>query len=230
MKLIAKEEGHLLSIYHPLHPINPDDTRTVLDELRSKHPPSMTPNPDVIIDDQPDDFHPVIFDAVDGEAILRSALRTQGSAGPSGLDANAWRRICTSFKSSSDICHSLALVAKRISTSYVDPLGIASLTACRLIALDKRPGVRPIGIGEVSRRIISKAILQVISDDVKSAAGSIQLCAGQEAGCEAGVHAMKTILDDDRTEGIHCKKRMLKQPMMFNLTDFKLGYFDQYCI
>ena len=29
---------------------------------------------------------------------------------------------------------------------------------------------------------------------------------------------------------VHCKKRMLKQPMMFNLTDFKLGYFDQYCI
>ena len=89
MKLIAKEKGHLLSIYDPLHPNNPDDTRTVLDELRSKHPPSTTPNPEVIIDDQPNDFHPVIFDAVDGEAILRSALRTQGSAGPSGLDANA---------------------------------------------------------------------------------------------------------------------------------------------
>ena len=30
---------------------------------------------------------------------------------------------------------------------------------CRLIALDKNPGVCPIGVGEVVRRIIFKAVL-----------------------------------------------------------------------
>ena len=34
------------------------------------------------------------------------------------------------------------------------------------------------------------------------AAGSLQLCAGQDAGCEAAVHAMREIYDDEATEGI----------------------------
>ena len=55
----------------------------------------------------------------------------------------------------------------------------ASIPACRLIALNKNPGVRPIGICEVVRRIISKAILSITSGDIQDAAGSLQLCAGQ---------------------------------------------------
>ena len=41
----------------------------------------------------------------------------------------------------------------------------------RLIALDKNPGVRPIGIGEVSRRLIAKSILRVVKSDILEAAG-----------------------------------------------------------
>ena len=69
---------------------------------------------------------------------------------------------------------------------------------CRLIALDKNPGVRPIGIGETSRRIIAKAVLQVVKQDILDAAGCLQWCAGQRAGCEAAVHA---IFADQDTEG-----------------------------
>ena len=39
----------------------------------------------------------------------------------------------------------------------VDPNGLSALLACRLVALDKNPGVRPIGICETVRRIIAKA-------------------------------------------------------------------------
>ena len=74
--------------------------------------------------------------------------------------------------------------------------------ACRLIPLDKCPGVRPIGIGEVPRRIIAKAILQIIGYDVEEAAGSLQLCAGQDGGCVAAVHAMKKIFQTTETEAV----------------------------
>ena len=57
----------------------------------------------------------------------------------------------------------LATLARRLYTTFIDPVIISPLLACRLIALDKNPGIRPIGIGETVRRIIAKAVLYVIS-------------------------------------------------------------------
>ena len=75
-------------------------------------------------------------------------------------------------------------------------------TSCRLIPLDKSPGVRPIGIGEVMRRIIGKAVMRIGRHDLQDAVGTIQLCAGQDAGCEAAVHAMEQVFADDDTEAM----------------------------
>ena len=72
---------------------------------------------------------------------------------------------------------------------------LEAYTACRLIPLDKKPGVRPIGIGEVLRSIVGKAILSILKPEILESAGSPQLCAGQPAGCEAATHAMNDIFD-----------------------------------
>ena len=61
--------------------------------------------------------------------------------------------------------------------------------------------MRPIGVGEVPRRIIAKAILRTIGKDIEEAAGPLQACAGQDGGCEAAVHAMRVIFQDADTEG-----------------------------
>ena len=74
--------------------------------------------------------------------------------------------------------------------------------ACRLVPLVKRPGVRPIGICEVARRIIGKAILTVIGGDIQQTVGTLQLCAGQAAGIETAIHAMRHIYEDDNTEAL----------------------------
>jgi len=39
-------------------------------------------------------------------------------------------------------------------------------------------------------RIIAKSSLAVLKTDILEAVGSLQLCGGQESGCEAGVHAL----------------------------------------
>ena len=83
-----------------------------------------------------------------------------------------------------------------------DSNGLSAYVACRLIPLNKDPGVRPIGIGEVARRIIAKAILKVVGEDVKLAAGPLQTCAGHQAGCEAAIHAMKEIESMVETEAM----------------------------
>ena len=111
--------------------------------------------------------------------------------------------MCTAFKHhSSCLCNSLALVAKKLSTRHVNPVGITAFTSSRLKAIDKQPGVRPIAIGELPRRIISKAILSVVRLGALEIAGSVLLCAGQEAGCKTAVHAMRAILEGECTQTV----------------------------
>ena len=70
-----------------------------------------------------------------------------GAAGPSGLDAKGWKRMCCSFhKDSDNLCSAIANLTRRLCCTYVNPDGISALVACRLVALDKNPGIRPIGI------------------------------------------------------------------------------------
>lgn len=93
-------------------------------------------------------------------------------------------------------------MAKKLCTTLVDPEILAPFLACRLIALNKKPGVRPIGICEVPRRIIAKAILSITKQDVLDATGLKQLCAGQVACVESVIHVVRKCFDDDETEGV----------------------------
>ena len=140
--------------------VAPDNPKTVRQVLLEKHPPNIPPVQSAILNrDCNLEPHPVIFYGIDGELIQNTAINTDEAAGPSGLDAMAWRRLCTSFKSCPvGLCDALAGVSRRICTTLVDPSSLISFVGSRLIALDKYPGVRPVGIGEVARRIIGKAL------------------------------------------------------------------------
>ena len=72
-----------------------------------------------------------------------------------------------------------------------DDKSLEPFLACGLIPLDKNPGLRPIGVGEVLRRIIASVVMRTFRSEIMDSAGNFQLCAGQRAGCEAAVHAMK---------------------------------------
>ena len=68
----------------------------------------------------------------------------------------------------------------------------------RLIALDKCPGVRPVGVGEMWRRLFEKCVIKVSGRQVKSARGTSQLCTGLEAGIEGKVHAVNALWEVQR--------------------------------
>ena len=135
--------------------IPPRTTREILDE---KHPPGKPASANSLLPGSPTPVNPILFENLNAEAIRNAALKTKGAAGLSGFDAHTRRRFCSSFKSSSNaLCSALASVAKRLCTTHINPHHLIAFVACRLIQLDKCPGVRPIGIGEVHRRIIAKS-------------------------------------------------------------------------
>ena len=67
---------------------------------------------------------------------------------------------------------------------------------------DGNPGVRPIGIGEVLRRLIGKSAMYILKSDVQKAAGCLQMCTGLRSGIEAAVHMTERAWNDNSTEAI----------------------------
>ena len=105
-------------------------------------------------------------------------------------DSYVWRRMLVSLKSASqELCEAVAEVSHHLATNHVNPEGLNPLLNNRLIPLDKDPGVRPVGIGEVLRRIVGKSLIIVLKNDITQAAGISQVYAGHPAGCKASIHA-----------------------------------------
>ena len=69
----------------------------------------------------------------------------------------------------------------------------------QIVALDKQPGVRPVGIGECWLRAVSKLVLANCGREGKAACGSTQLCAGLKAGIEGAIHSVRKKAAEDRS-------------------------------
>ncbi len=129
----------------------------VLDELRMKHPPSAPADPSILMAGEIPFIDPVVFENI-GESITAiAALHTKGAAGPSGMNANGWRRILVSKNIGivrNELKFTLAKFTRILCTREVSKISIEAYVACRLVPLDKNPGVPPNGVVEVLRRII----------------------------------------------------------------------------
>ena len=185
--------------------------------LLDKHPLGRPPHPSTLLDSTPDPVNPIIFNGLNADAVRSASLQTAGAAGPSGLDATAWRRLCCSFKSASvALCSALATVGHCLCTEAVHPDGLSAFVAYHLIPLDKQPGVHPIGIGEVPQCIIAKAVLHLVNLDIREACGALQVCAGCEGGCEAAVHAVRRLFFDPES---HAALLLMHLMLLIQLID-----------
>ena len=96
-----------------------------------------------------------VYDLTDEEMIYNSASKTKGSAGPSGMDPELYGRILCSknFKTEGKILREvIAVFTRNLFKKSYHPSLLEAFTSCRLIPL----GIRPIGVGEVLRRIVGK--------------------------------------------------------------------------
>ncbi|MCP4494129.1 MAG: hypothetical protein GY820_43525, partial [Gammaproteobacteria bacterium] len=95
-----------------------------------------------------------------------------------------------------------AKFARSIATVHHSPDLLDAYVNCRLIPLNKNPGVRPIGIGETFRRIVGKAVSWVLKSDIQEVAGPLQVCTGLKIGAEAAVHYMRKQFQLETTEAV----------------------------
>ena len=112
-----------------------------------------------------EEIDPIKFHSLDAESVKKVILETKGAAGPSGLDADGWKRILTSNQfgnSSNNLCKTFAEVINKLCTRDDLSSSLEALLACRLIPLDKNPGLRSIGIHEILRQIASKVVVSLI--------------------------------------------------------------------
>ena len=58
--------------------------------------------------------------------------------------------------------------------------------ASRLVPLDKNPGHRPIGVGQV----MGKVVMSAFSEDVTTTSSDAQMC-GRSSGSEAAIHTIR---------------------------------------
>ena len=79
---------------------------------------------------------------------------------------------------------------------------LEAFTAKTLMPLDKNSVLRQNGVAEVLRRIAGTAVMMLDKKDVKKASGSLLPSAGQNAGAEDAIYAMKDIFVDIDTNTV----------------------------
>ena len=125
------------------------------------------------------------------------AGRLSGKAGLGGTDSVSLQHWLLRFGAGSA---ELRLIAR----DFVKWLGngrspwadYRALMSGQLIALDKQPGIRPVGVGETWRRMMAKCLLRVAGPEAKAACRTTQLVGGVEAGIEGTIHAMRIFWEE----------------------------------
>jgi hypothetical protein len=176
----------------------------ILEGLKEKHPPASEIKDECLLNGSVDQIPPNNFDLINAQLIYVAAMKTRGSPGPSGMDADIYRRIMCSKNCSSEgktLREEISTMTRNLMKSCYHPSLLESYASCRLIPLDKNPGNIPIRVGEVLRRIIGKTINSFLME-IKQAVGPLQVCAGHSTGIEAAIHAMSHVFYKEGTDGI----------------------------
>ena len=171
----------------------------VKDALEAKHPDSR--DPDVSHWEEYDETPAFIDIDITEDTVEEVSRHLSGGAGLNGTDSQEMSRWLTCYgPASRELRQTVAELANWLANNTPPWAAYRAFMSGRLIALDKCPGIRPIGIGEIWRRLFAKCLLKVTGAEATEACGTDQLCAGLKSGIEGGVHAMQEVWDEHRME------------------------------
>ena len=166
---------------------NDDQTFDVIKEMFPKRKKLNTPLP------EPDPYATGLSH-IDAITIRKAIEGMQGAGGISQLDAKQLRRIVNTkcfTNEAKKITSTLAEICNNLSSLPANEESTKPLRAVRIVAIPKKAGgLRPIGVGEVLRRVITKVLAWKMKDDVKEATGSVH-ANGLQGACEAAIAAVQ---------------------------------------
>ena len=186
---------------HEILPLN-DDT---ISKLKMKHFQPSSLDPIILLPDEAQNIRTIRYEDITAEKVRKAVINTKEGSGPSGLDADGWRRTLASNyfgDSSSNLCRAIVSFTRKLCSEKFDASSLEAFLACRLIPLDKNPVLRPIGVAETLKFIAGKVVVSSTCNDIIDSVGPLQICAGHEAGCEALIHTMNNIFQDEQTEAV----------------------------
>lgn len=175
-----------------------------LDLLKEKHPNAASVFSNSLLEGPILDIPDSYYDSIDIMMIEKAIARTHGAAGPSNMDGQFFRQMISrrNGEEANVMKQNIASFARKIASKTEDPNTLEAFTSCRLIPLNKNPGLRPIGVGEALRRIVGKVVSWVVKEEVMEAAGSLQVAAGAKSGSEAACHSIRQLFEEEETEGV----------------------------
>ena len=112
--------------------------------LKALHPTGAEADESILMTGELPYFDPIVFQNIDEASIAKAAHRTRGAAGPSGLDADAWRKILISKnygETGKALRIAVAKMTQKLCTIEITPQNESNTTnieayiACRLIPL-----------------------------------------------------------------------------------------------
>ena len=157
-------------------------------------------------------FEDVIISSAYIEKTTRSS---QGSSVASGTDSEPWQTFLLHHEAhSSHLRNEVATLATKMCNQILPWSKGRALISGRLIALDKCPCVRPIGIGECLRRIICKSVAESTKIDLEETCSTDQLACGLKAGVEGAIHALSDVFDENKEDG--CGMLLMDASNAFN--------------
>ena len=127
---------NMLKEGHPsgtLHLDNGIGGKTVFDILQDKHSPAAKLQAGAVLHGvPPNPLHPVQFEALTRQVICQAALHTTAVAGQSGVDADSWQRMFTSFANTFvQLCDALAACDRRVAGTYIDACSCTRCLHCQ---------------------------------------------------------------------------------------------------
>jgi len=133
-----------------------------------------------------------------------------GGAGLGGTDMVDLRNWLLQFGSES-LCKEMALWTMWLANQLPPWATYWALMACQLVALNKQPGICPVGIGKIYQHLMAKCLLVATGHQAMATCDNLNLCAGLPAGIEGAVHTMGDAWTKAELQGGHTPRKQVNQ-------------------